>query len=331
VRIGLIGAGRIGAIHSKALAELDEVDTQLIFDVAPQRAIDLADDVGGEAVESLETLFQGADAVLIASTADTHAPMLIRAAEAGLPAFCEKPIAIDLDSSQEAVDAVRKAGILAQVGFQRRFEAGYRSVRDHVAAGRLGRLYVIHHVSHDHDIPPADYVPNSGGLFRDNLIHDFDVTRFITGDEVAEVYAAGQVLVADYFGDHGDVDTGAVILRFGQGTLGVMHAVRHDPVGYDVRIQAFGSKDSVSAGWNERTPIRSLDPDATPPEHPYRTWTERFGDAYRDELAEFVHMVRTGERGIAASPDDAHEALRIGVACIRSRAENRPVRLEEVA
>lgn len=331
MRVGLIGAGQIGSIHAPILARLPEIDEILIFDVDPIRSVGLAGDVGAKPVEDVDALLADSDAVIIASRTDTHAPLLTRAAEMGVAAFCEKPIALDPVSSKEAVEAVKRSGIPAQIGFQRRFDPGYRRIRDRVSRGELGQLYVVHHVSHDHDVPPADYVMYSGSLYRDNLIHDFDVARFITGDEVEEVYAAGSVLVDDYFADYGDVDTGAAVLRFGGGTLGVMHAVRHDPVGYDVRVEAFGSRDSVTAGWNDRTPIVPMDPGMSAPAQPYRRWLERFGEAYRAEMQEFVQRVRTGEPGIAASPEDAHEALRIGEACLRSLQENRPVRMEEVA
>lgn len=330
MRVGLVGAGRIGQIHATTLAAIEQVEQVLVTDIDPARADALADEVAGRAVPDLDTLLKEADAVVIASSAATHAPFLHRTAEAAVPVLCEKPIALDLDTSRAAVEAVEAAGIPAQIGFQRRFDAGYGALRDRIASGRLGALYLLRHVSHDHDIPPEDYVAGSGGLYKDNLIHDFDVARFLTGDDVVEVYATGSVLVAPYFGEHGDVDTAAVTLRFASGALAILSGIRHDPVGYDVRAEAYGSDDSLAAGWNRRTPLISVDADGRSPEDPYRTWLGRFDDAYRRELESFVQAVTTGDVGLAATPRDAHEALRIAVACQRSAAERRAVRLEEL-
>lgn len=336
MRIGLVGAGRIGRIHAEALSVLDSVELTVADADAP-RAQELAAAVGAAFEADPEALFDRVDGVVIASSSDSHAPLLLRAAKAGLPAFCEKPLALDLATSRAALDTVTEAGIPVQMGLQRRFDPGYRRVRDTVAGGALGQLYLLRHTSHDHEPPPSDYVATSGGIFADNLIHDFDVARFVSGQEVEEVYATGSVLVDGYFGEHGDVDTAAVVLRLSGGALAVLSAVRRDPVGYDVRLEAFGSADSVAAGWSERTPVVSADaaPDAPPSPHrrpadPFRTWTERFADAYRLELDAFVELVATGRTDVAATVADAHEALRIAVACQQSRTEHQPVSLSDV-
>lgn len=335
MRIGLIGAGRIGNIHAQNLLRLDAVEEILVYDIDHGRARALAEGLGRSWTDSVEDLLGRADAAVIASTTDTHAPLLHRAAEAGVPAFCEKPIALALAESRAAVEAVRRAGILVQMGFQRRFDPGHLRIRDLVRGGELGTVYLLRHVSHDHDVPTAGYVPTSGGIYKDNLIHDFDLIRFVTGDEVEEVYAAGAVLVAEHFGRHGDVDTAAVTLRLAGGAIGLLSAVRHDPVGYDVRLEVFGSRDTVAAGWTERTPVTRIGPGGTAeadarPADPYRTWTARFGEAYRAEMEAFVQAVGSGPGDIAATPRDAHEALRVAVACGISRDERRPVRVSEV-
>lgn len=331
MRVGLVGAGRIGEIHARTLASLEGVEQVLVTDIDPSRAAALAEVVSGQAVADLDTLLEQAEALVIASSAETHAPFLHRAADAAVPTMCEKPIALDLETSRAAVEAVEKAGIPAQIGFQRRFDRGYQRLRDRIRRGDLGTLYLLRHVSHDHDTPPADYVAGSGGIYKDNLIHDFDLARFLTGEDVVEAYATGSVLVAPYFGEHDDVDTAAVTLRFASGALSIMSAVRHDPIGYDVRVEAFGSKDSLATGWNERTPLASVAPETEPPAEPYRTWLGRFADAYRLELQSFVEAVGSGSVGAAATPRDAHEALRIAVACQLSRVEKRVVPLEELS
>ncbi len=328
MRIGLIGTGRIGAIHAETLRPL--VDELLLYDIDDVRSKEVAERLGAELAPSVEVVLEASEAVVIASSAETHVPLLHRAAEAGIAAFCEKPIALDLESSWSAVEAVERAGIPVQIGFQRRFDQGYRAIRDQVATGELGTVYVLRHVSHDYETPPETYVAGSGGIYRDNLIHDWDVARYITGEEVEEVYATGSVLVADYFATHGDVDTAVAVLRFTSGTLGLVSAVRYDPVGYDVRVEVFGSKSTVAAGWNERTPVVPADPGTAPPDDPYRTWTSRFGQAYRAEMEAFLELVESGKQGIAATAHDAHQALRVAEASVLSRREGRAVRLEEV-
>lgn len=330
MRVGVVGAGRIGQIHAATLASLESVDEVLVTDLDSSRAAAVAEEVSGQQVVDLDALLEQSDALVIASSAETHAPFLHRAAGAAVPTLCEKPIALDLETSRAAVQAVEDAGIPAQIGFQRRFDRGYQSLRDRIADGRIGTLYLLRHVSHDHETPPADYVAGSGGIYKDNLIHDFDLARFLTGDEVVEVYATGSVLVEPYFAEHNDVDTAAVTLRFRSGALALMSGIRHDPVGYDVRVEVFGSKDSLAAGWNERTPLGSVDPDGEARADPYRTWLGRFADAYRLELRSFLEAVHTGTVATAATPRDAHEALRIAVACQLSHTEQRPVRLEEL-
>jgi myo-inositol 2-dehydrogenase/D-chiro-inositol 1-dehydrogenase len=331
VRVGLIGAGRIGRIHAETLSQLPPVDEVLIFDTDRGRAQAVARDVDAQWSDNLSAVFARVDGVIIASSTDTHVPLLRQAVEAKVPTFCEKPIALDAADSRAIVDVIQEAGIPVQMGFQRRLDVGYRRVRDMVREGELGTIYLVRHVSHDHDAPPEQYVSVSGGIFKDNLIHDFDILRFVTGQEVETVFAVGSVLVEEYFGRHDDVDTAAVLLRLSGDTLALMSAVRHDPVGYDVRIEAFGSKDTVAAGWSDRTPVASVDGGAAPPRDPFRTWTERFGDAYRREIEAFIEMVRSGRGDVAATVEDAHQALRVAVACGISRAENRPVELAEVA
>jgi myo-inositol 2-dehydrogenase/D-chiro-inositol 1-dehydrogenase len=218
-----------------------------------------------------------------------------------------------------------------QVGFQRRFDAGYVAAREAVAAGRLGRLHTVRSCSFDPAPPPAAYIPGSGGLFRDCVIHDLDSIRYVTGREVAWLVAAGSDNGDEMFRECGDVDTGAALLGLDDGTLCTVGATRYNAAGYDVRLELFGAKDSLAAGLDDRTPVtavpeRSQDPVQT---HPYGGFLERFAAAYDAELRAFVDMV-AGRRGNPCPPEDALEAFYLAEACEISRREGRVIQVKEV-
>jgi myo-inositol 2-dehydrogenase/D-chiro-inositol 1-dehydrogenase len=212
------------------------------------------------------------------------------------------------------------------VGFQRRFDPAYREARRLVESGELGTVYMVRLIAHDHEPPPDNYVPTSGGLFRDSSIHDFDALRWVTGQEVDEVYVAGSVRRFPIFERYDDIDTMAAILRLSDGTLGVLGQTRHDPLGYDVRMEIIGSNDAVTVGLGQRTPLRSLEPDAPALAGPaWQTFLTRFEAAYREELMTFLRVAR-GEIESPCTARDALQAMRIAVAAGRSRSEHRPVR-----
>jgi len=330
LHIGLIGVGRIGAFHAETLHALPGVSQLTIADADAARATGVARDLGVAAAETAEALLgQGPDAVVIAAPTPVHASLLTLAASAGIPAFCEKPVALELEVLECLLVEVERAGILVQVGFQRRFDHGYRAAHDAVATGTLGRLLVLRAATHD-PVPAAEeYIAHSGGIFRDLHIHDFDAVRFVTGDEVVEVYADGSVLETPWFARYGDVDTAAAVLRLASGALAVVTCTRHDPLGYDVRLEVFGVADSIAVGMDARSPIRSVEPGVQPVDRGYRNFVDRFAAAYREELAAFVDAVAEG-RPSPCTLTDARAALRIALAADRSRAERRPVAIDEV-
>lgn len=329
MRIGVIGVGRMGRVHATTLASIPGVDV-LLADADQGRAEDLGGELGVEVAPGVEELIAAVEAVVVAAATDAHADLIHAAADASLPTFCEKPISLDLESTGDVVTHVEKTGIPFMMGFQRRFDPGYVAAHDLAAAGELGTMYVVRMAGHDPVPPPEEYIASSGGLFRDFSVHDFDALRFVTGQEVESVYAEGGVLGFPVFASYDDVDTAAVLLRLSQGTLGILSVTRHDPLGYDIRMEVVGSKDSVAVGWDERTPLRSLEPGWTARANPYRDFQDRFIDAYRAEMAWFVD-VAAGRAESPCTALDALEALRVAVACDRSRAEHRPVTLEGVA
>jgi myo-inositol 2-dehydrogenase/D-chiro-inositol 1-dehydrogenase len=330
VRIGVIGVGRIGAFHAAVLSEHAEVAEVTVVDMDGERARAVAGACGARVVGSLEDLLGCVDAVVITAPTAQHAELIRHASDAGLPAFCEKPIALDLESTREVVERVRRAGTVVQMGFQRRFDAGYRRARERVADGSVGRIYVVRLAGHDPSPPHESYVPDSGGLFRDLHIHDFDIARWVTGREIVEVYADGGVLGFEFFARYDDVDSAVAVLRFDDGALGLVSGARHDPLGYDIRMEVFGSGDSIAVGLDARTPLRSMEEGGPPvSERPYSFFLDRFEPAYRSELDAFVDVV-AGRRENPCPPEEALEAMRVAIACDVSRREHRPVRVAEV-
>ena len=329
--MGLIGVGRIGVFHAETLRRLEGVSRLTIADADAERARRVARELGVGVAATTESLFdQSPDALVIAAPTPAHAELLRRAAAAGVAAFCEKPVALELDVLEEVLAVVERAGILVQVGFQRRFDPGYRAARETVESGRLGRLLVLRAATHD-PVPPAeDYIAHSGGIFRDLHIHDFDAVRYVTGEEVVEVYADGAVRETPWFAEHGDVDTAAAVLRLSGGALGVVSGTRHDPLGYDVRLELFGLADSIVAGVDSRSPLRSVEPGSPPAGGAlYASFLERFEAAYRLELGAFVDAVAQGLPS-ACTLADARAALRVALAADRSRSGRRPVSIDEV-
>ncbi len=326
MKVALIGAGRIGRLHGIVMASQPDVDEVVVADVDPRRAAETAAVFGGRVATSADKAMDGADAVIVAASTDAHADLVTAAVERGLPTFCEKPLAFDLPQTLELVEKIERRGAVVQVGFQRRFDHAYREARRLVETGELGTVYLIRLIAHDHEPPPDAYIPVSGGLFRDSSIHDFDALRWVTGQEVDEVYAAGSVRGFPVFARYDDIDTGAAILQLADGTLGVLSQTRHDPLGYDIRMEIVGSRDSVTVGLGQRTPLRSLEPDAPAMSGPaWQTFLTRFETAYREELTTFLQVAR-GEIASPCTARDGLEAMRIAVAAGRSRSERRPVR-----
>ena len=331
MKVALLGAGRIGRLHARLLATTPGVDELVIADALPERAEEAAAEVHGRAAPSLEAALGEADAVVIAAATTAHADLIRASADRGLPTFCEKPLAEDITATIDVARHVEQTGIRFQLGFQRRFDAGYAEARRMIAGGELGTLYNFHLVGHDPEPPHEGYIPQSGGLFRDFSIHDFDVIRWLTGREVVEVYADGDVRGFPMFAKYGDVDTAVATLRMDDGALGVLTVARHDPLGYDIRAELYGSKDSISVGLGPRTPIRSVEPGVPPQAGPaWPHFLDRFAAAYSAEFAAFLRVAR-GDEPSPCTARDGVQALRIAEAATRSLHEHRPVRVEEIA
>ncbi|MEU9019146.1 Gfo/Idh/MocA family oxidoreductase [Actinomadura sp. NPDC048394] len=330
MRVGLLGAGRIGAWHARFLSGHPAVGELVIGDADARRAEALAGPLGARAADPDAVLAAGPDAVLIATPTSTHADLLVRACEAGVPAFCEKPVAPDLRTTLEVRDRVAKTGVPVHIGFQRRFDAGYAAARQAVLDGRLGDLHRVHLVTADPAPPPAEYVASSGGIFRDCHIHDFDILRWVTGREVESVTAVGANRGDGYFADAHDVDTSAAVLVLDDGTIATMQGSRYNGAGYDVRMELSGTAGTWVVGLDERAALRSAEPGVDwPSGDAWTNFWDRFEPAYASEIGTFLDMAR-GHADSPCTVDEALEALLIAEAATVSLHEERRVRTAEL-
>jgi myo-inositol 2-dehydrogenase/D-chiro-inositol 1-dehydrogenase len=329
VKVALIGAGRMGRRLGQILGGLSDVAEVLVHDVDGGAATAIAAEVGGRVCSSHQEAIERSDAVVIASSTRTHAPLIEASIVAGRPIFVEKPLAFTLEESIAVVDLVERTGAILQLGFQRRYDVAYREARRRVEAGELGTVYLVRLIAHDNAPPPEAYIASSGGLFRDSSVHDFDAIRFVTGREVDRVVAVGTVRVSDVFAKHGDVDTAGAILTMDDGTLGVLSQTRHNPRGYDIRMEVVGSEDAVSVGVGPRMPMQSLETGTAPATDGWEGFLTRFADAYQAELAAFVDVAR-GRAPNVCTARDGLEAMRVAVAATTSAREGRSVPLAEI-
>jgi myo-inositol 2-dehydrogenase / D-chiro-inositol 1-dehydrogenase len=330
MRIGIMGLGRIGAFHAESLTGLEAVESLVVADPFADTAA-IAERIGAEAVDSPEAVLSaGVDGVVVAAATDAHPGLILAAVEAGVPVFCEKPVARTTKEGVAVLNAVKDTGVEIQIGYNRRFDAGFVAARAAVRSGELGLLHTVRSTTLDPAPPPPAYLAASGGIFRDCSVHDFDIIRWVTGREVTEVYATGSNRGAKYIAAAGDADTTAALLTLDDNTLCVVSNSRHNSRGYDVRMELHGFNDSVAVGLEDKLPLRSVEPRVTfPAGTPHDSFMDRFAAAYRAELAAFTDVV-AGRTPSPCTVADALEASWIADACTLSLREHRTVRIEEV-
>ncbi|MEK7753804.1 MAG: inositol 2-dehydrogenase [Acidobacteriota bacterium] len=332
LNVGIIGAGRIGKVHADTIAfRLPEATAVAIADLNREAAEDVAARCGIRTVaESSEEILADPriEAVLICSSTGTHADLVVQAAEAGKHIFCEKPIDHSLVKIDRALAAVAKAGVKLQVGFNRRFDANFARVRQAVASGEIGTPHLMHIVSRDPAPPPVSYVKVSGGIFLDMTIHDFDMARFLIGDEVEEVYTAAGVMVDPEIGKAGDLDTALVVLRFKSGVIGTIDNSRKAVYGYDQRVEILGSQGSIATG--NCYPNQAMISTATEVRRdlPLNFFMDRYTESFANELRAFVGAVLE-DKPTPVTGIDGRIPVVMGLAARKSYDERRPVRLDE--
>lgn len=333
LNLALIGAGRIGHVHAKAvMSAIPGATVRIVADTHMVAAMELAEEYGiPEHTDNPQEAIQHDDvqAVIIASSTDTHAPFIIGAAQAGKHIFCEKPIAPDLAVIDEALAAVEQAGVKLQIGFNRRFDPSFARLQRAVAEGEIGTPHLLHIVSRDPGPPPVAYIQVSGGLFFDMTIHDFDMARFLFG-EVQEVYASGGVLVDPAIGAAGDIDTALITLRFANGALGTIENSRRAVYGYDQRAEIFGSGGSASSAnvYPDTVTLQTAQA-VQRASLPLHFFLERYMQSYENELRAFVSAVQQ-DMPVPVTGQDGRAPVVIALAAQKSYDEHRPVALHEV-
>lgn len=333
INFGIIGAGRIGTVHAESLV------TRL-----PNAHVVAISDLSLEAAQKCATRFNiplatrnhrelledpAIDAVVICSSTDTHTQLICEAAEAGKHIFCEKPIALDLQAIDRALETVARCGVKLQIGFNRRFDSNFRHIQETVAAGKIGTPHLVRITSRDPAPPPIAYIKVSGGIFMDMTIHDFDMARYLIGCDVEEVYAAGGVMVDPAIGEAGDIDTAVVTLRYSNGAIGIIDNSRQAVYGYDQRAEVFGSAGAIES--QNKTPYNTIQSTAERIQtvNPLYFFLERYMDSYAAEMRAFIECIQNDTQP-QVSGIDGRIPVVMGLAAWKSYREHRPVKLSEI-
>lgn len=330
LNFGIIGAGRIGRLHAYNLAgNIRGAKVVAVMDAQLEAAQSLASELNASAYHDVHELLEQAsvDAVLIGSPTSLHAEHIKYAAEAGKAIFCEKPVALDLARTIQAMQKVEDKGVPFQIGFNRRFDSGIASIAEKVHSGAMGKVEVFRSQSSDPSPPPLSYVASSGGIFLDSAIHDLDIARFI-GGEVQRVTALGRTLVEPKLADYNDVDTSVVTLEFTSGALGIVQNSRRTHFGHDVRVEVHTEKGKMVAEQERRSAVWHYDASGIHGDYQV-DFLERFRDAYVAELQAFVDAIHADKKPQPSS-QDAIASLKVAIAATRSLQENRPVELTEI-
>ena len=333
INVGLIGAGRIGRVHAEHLAyRVPGANLVAVADVFVEAAKKVAADFQiPDAYQDHRRIMEDEtiEAIVICSSTDTHAQMIEEAAAAGKHIFCEKPIDHDLNKIDHVLASVEESGVKLQIGFNRRFDPNFRRVREIVASGEIGVPHILRITSRDPGPPPIEYIKISGGIFLDMTIHDFDMARFLIGEEVVEIYAVGGVMVDPQIGEAGDIDTAIITLRFENGVIGTIDNSRKAVYGYDQRVEVFGSEGVVVISNN--TPDTAVVSNASGIHAPLPLFffIERYTEAYVAEMKEFIECIQQ-DTSPPVTGIDGRIPVVMGYAAKKSYQDNRPVRLSEV-
>jgi myo-inositol 2-dehydrogenase/D-chiro-inositol 1-dehydrogenase len=334
VKLGIIGIGEIGTVHAKNIVrEISGAELTAVADLQVERARDCARSLGvAKFYSSAEELLADRDveAVLICTTPESHARIMILAAAVGKNIFCEKPLGLEPAEAEKALAQVEAAGVKLQVGFNRRFDSNFKRLKEYLVSGRLGKPHSVHIISRDPDPPGKEYYLLSGGILLDMTIHDFDLARYLIDDEVIEVYVAGSTLIAPWLAEHEDADTIAIILKFARGAVGIISNSCKAVFGYDQRVEVFGERGMISAAnpFPDTTTAANEEGHRTPPLLHF--FSERYRASYAEEIRCFVEAVASGKEPPVTGRDGL-TGIRIATAARRSMRTGQPVKLSETS
>jgi len=333
LHFGIIGAGRIGPVHAETLAfRLPEAEIVAIADMNLEAARAVAERCNiPKVTASAEEIFadKKIDAVLICTSTNTHADLIVQAAQAGKHIFCEKPVSLSLEKIDSSLAAVKAAGVKMQVGFNRRFDSNFMRVRKAVESGEIGKPSLMHIISRDPAPPPLAYLRPSGGIFLDMMIHDFDMARYLMGEEVEEIYASGGVLVEPGFAGEDDLDTALVVLHFKSGAIGTIDNSRKAVFGYDQRVEILGSKGKIASENRYPNEVVVSGEKCVYTDLPLNFFMQRYTESFALELKMFVEAVLEG-KPMPVTGEDSRVPVVMALAARKSYDEHRPVKLAEV-
>lgn len=334
MKVGIIGAGRIGKVHAKNISMyVPEMEIKTIADpFMNEQTEEFAKSCGiANTTKDAQDILNDPEieAVLICSSTDTHSKYIIEAAKAGKHIFCEKPIDYDLKKVHEAIDTAKNAGVKLQIGFCRRFDHNHHGVYQMVQDGKIGKVNLVKISSRDPEPPSIDYVKVSGGIFYDMMIHDFDMARFLADSQVTEVHAVGSVLIDPAIGETGDVDTAVVTLKFENGAIGIIDNSRKAVYGYDQRVEVFGSEGCVKNENDIPSTVQLSNAQGTYTENTYSIMWDRYTGAFVAEMKAFAEAVLNNQETPVTGEDGLYPVL-MAAAATKSLKEGRPVKISEI-
>jgi myo-inositol 2-dehydrogenase/D-chiro-inositol 1-dehydrogenase len=326
IRFGVLGAGRIGKVHAATIARLSNSSVALVADAMPEAAQALAASVGAKVASVDDVIGSDVDAILICTPTDTHADLIEKAVQSGKHVLCEKPVSLSVDRILKALPVVEKAGKAVMIGFNRRFDPNFGSLQKRLRDKEIGEVEMVTVISRDPAPPPVSYIERSGGLFRDMMIHDFDMARFLVGEEFVSVHALGAALVDPAIGTAGDVDTASVQMQTASGKIAVITNSRRATYGYDQRIEVHGAKGMLRANNVPATTVERADASGVAGDVIQNFFIDRYVAAYAAEVTAFVNAVESGAKP-TPSIHDGLQAQKLAEAATESRRTGQVVRV----
>lgn len=331
IKLGILGAGRIAKVHVETIisnikeARITRIFDPFMNDETKKWAQDLDIKIDADHAEMLKDT--DIDAVLICSPTDTHAAMIMACAEHKKHIFCEKPIDLDLKRIEKVLAVVKKENVIFQVGFNRRFDKNFNSLKEQISEPSFGKIHSIKITSRDPSLPPLGYIKSSGGLFLDMTIHDFDMARFLVGSEIDTIYAQGHCFIDEKVAAAGDIDTAMILLRFKNGVLVTIDNSRESGYGYDQRIEVFGDGGAILAHNKLESELQVMNKNGMTQSRPLDFFLERYSQAYSSEMKEFVDCI-VNKKAPTCTGQDGLLAVAIGLAAQKSLSLNQPVKLD---